>query len=145
MTTTTDTDARAAAIAAWQAARQRLADLEQRAREILGPLHDEIEAARLAEWQARHADDMPDQLGNCETCGVHVFSGDRGGHDVNGYLTCEEHTAKLSDMVKQYRDVIAAGAWSDLGHEAEARGREVLAALEADIASNGDRSLAHTL
>ena len=76
--------------------------------------------------------------GNCETCGVPIFEGDKYGPCDDGIMLCQKHTFNLSDSLSQRKEMLASGelgAWDETAEEM----RESIAALEADMAMNGDR------
>lgn len=85
------------------------------------------------------------QIGACETCRLPVYEGSPCHMTADGCVLCEEHAPMLSDVLRQYREIVAEDPFhpGDLPFDTPEEMRETIASLEAEIAATGDRKVLH--
>lgn len=85
-------------------------------------------------------------LGMCEGCPRPIFEGDRHYRTVDGCWLCEDHSPMLSDVAKQYREILAAPDFDpgELPFDTPEEMAAMADQIEREVAADGDRSLATT-
>lgn len=85
-------------------------------------------------------------LGACEGCNRKIYEGDMFHYTADGCWLCEDHSPMLSDVLRQYLEKQEEG--NLLGFEGYYESMdelgEAIAAIQAEIASNGDRKAVGT-
>jgi hypothetical protein len=81
----------------------------------------------------------------CEGCQKPIFEGDKHTSGGDCIWLCEECSPNLSDVVKHQREamVMSDFAWEDYSYESAEEMEVSLKEMEADLAANGDRNMAH--
>jgi hypothetical protein len=81
----------------------------------------------------------------CEGCQKPIFEGDKHTSGGDCIWMCEECSPNLSDVIKHQREAMAMSdfAWEEYGFDSVEEFKKNLTELEADLAANGDRNVAH--
>lgn len=83
-----------------------------------------------------------DVAGHCEACTKPIYDLDAYCPCTDGIMLCEEHAAKLSDVIRQYREILAVpNPYLPENIDTKEELAEVLTTLEADLEANGDRKI----